>query len=258
MVGVGHHLIVDGVRVGVGAGGHGGAPRLSVERVLHLATLGAAGVDECLGLGGVHEAGLSGRSRRRDVGLVDREGLRGLTGVVLAGGEGGDGYGSRTSIRVVRVGHGVVGVQHEGRRAVLNRHRGFLRLTVVGQGGDFLHGDVRVGQQLLVGCADLHVGTLHGECPCVRTSGGQFDVLQQVDGGIAACAGNGGVPRARGLVHHVARGGGNLYGHHVVLVGRGGGGAVNLERNRSVLTGAHGEVVGARRHGCHDQREQHK
>ena len=148
-----------------------------------------------------------------------------------------EGHGARARSRIVAVFYRVVLVQHEGRHAVLNRHRGLLGLAVVGLVVDVVDGDVFVCQHLAVVHRDFGIGALHHECVGigVALNGGQLEVLQQVDaGGTARGAGHGGIPLALDGAEAPVSVGRNLYGHGLSLCGRRHGVLAHLECNRSV------------------------
>ena len=134
---VAHGLVPYGVLSGVQAGAHGRGVVHAVQRVLHLAALHGAGVQQRLGLGGIDQSLLHGRGGGHvHVGLQDVESLLGRARVVVVRGRGADGQRSRAGVHIVLIRHGVVraGVQ---RHAVVGHRRGRLQgVARVGQVGD--------------------------------------------------------------------------------------------------------------------------
>ena len=162
----------------------------------------------------------------------DGEGLRGLAGVLLAGADGGDGHSrsilssrGERGVGVVAVGHGVIHILGKNGGTVLHGDVGCQGLAGVGRCGDVIDGDVGIGQQLLIGAADFHVGASHRKGPLVGLTfhGSQRNLVQQVNAGsaLAACGCHGGIPLARRLVHHPARAGRDDDGHLVTFLGGG-------------------------------------
>ena len=162
---IAHGLVVHGVLSGVQSGAHGRGVVHAVERVLHLAALNQAGVQQRLSLTGIYQALLHGRVGHGSLGLQDVEGLLGRAGEVVVRGCCRDGQRGQTGVGVVLIRYGVVraGVQ---RHAVVGHCRGRLqgvaRVGLVGDGANHILGQfLRVDVERVIERAAEVVHTLH-------------------------------------------------------------------------------------------------
>ena len=186
VVGIGHHLVVNGVFLGLEARRQSRRVVHVVERVLHLAALCATCGNQRLRQCVEHQSCLCCRSCRGDVGGLDGEGSR-LCAAVVALTCYGNGSGS--GVRVGGVSQRVVGILHEGSLSVLNGYGRRLGCAVVGV---FVCAQRDV-EQVGVGSHDAPVcGYRALEVALTGQRGGVVaHVRCLVVGNLVACIGNG-------------------------------------------------------------------
>ena len=128
MVLIAHHLEVNAILLGISALRQRGRIVHIVECILHLAALCRAGSNQGLSLSRVDHAQHDGRRRHGDVGLLNGKLSRlGAHVVALTS----SGHSGRTSIHVVGINQGVVGILNQYRLAVLHNNLRLLLRSVV-------------------------------------------------------------------------------------------------------------------------------
>ena len=234
------HLIIYGVRPCIGACGQRGGIGRAVSRIEQSAERGCSSGDERLSLARVGQR-LCCWGSHGDVGLRNSKGGCSLAAVVRAV-HGGDGHGGGASIRVVAIGHGVVGTEGQRGLAVLHgdgRLNGLARVALVGNGLN-----PSVLQVLRVRSHYPNISLGHGERPrAVGLVLGHGDFVQQTGG---AATSRSCLPRGVGADGHVlgrvARFGCHADGHHVVIAGQCDRFAAHGKLHRAVSRLAHSQV----------------